>query len=190
MKTAGIKKLLFVSTLLVVLSGCTTGYQRLGPMTMTGGFKEVDLGKNVYRVYFGANGYTSRETCQTFWLYRCAELALEKGFDGFEIISDVRLSKAVSVEEAFGMPERLFEPAQYIPIIIPMDDSNKPFMEADILLLKGPIEPSPPRVFDASKLKEALEPHVREPIDKRKNVKPHIHDYLLPEGKLDEDQKV
>src|SRR5262249_23098684 len=36
------------------------------------------------------NGYTTRESVQVYWLYRCAELAIEKGFTGFEILSDMQ----------------------------------------------------------------------------------------------------
>lgn len=168
-----------------LLSGCATGYQKMTAFTITGGFREKDLGKNVWRVEFGGNGYTSIETAQCFWLYRCAELALEKGFDGFEILSDIRLTKAVDPHEAFGLPQPRFQKAQYyVPIMIPMNDSNKPHLLADILLLKAPVTAAPPRTFDAHKLKAALEPHVAEPMKSRGNVKPHIHEYLLPENKL------
>jgi hypothetical protein len=40
-------------------------------------------------VSFQGNGLTSQESVQTYWLYRCAGLALEKGFAGFEILSDM-----------------------------------------------------------------------------------------------------
>lgn len=175
--------LLLVSALL--LGGCATGYQKMTAFSITGGFVEKDLGKNVHRVEYGANGYTSFETAQCFWLYRCAELTLEKGFDGFEIISDIRLTRAVGPHEAFGVPEPAFKMAQYyVPIMIPMNDANKPHIRADILLLKGDFKAAPPKVFDARKLKAALDPHVADPIKSRGNVKPHIHDYLLPEGKI------
>lgn len=182
MKTIAIATSLLLG---VLLSGCATGYQKATAFTLTGGYQEKDLGQNVYRVTFGANGYTSQETTQSFWLYRCAQLTLEKGFDGFEILSDIRLVKAVSPYEAFGIQEPTFQPAQYYPVIVPMYDIAKPYIEADILLLKsGDFTASPPRIFDARKLISALEPHVAEPIKGRGNVKPHIHEYLMPEGKF------
>lgn len=183
------KKPIILTLLLVALlnaGGCATGYQKATAFSITGGFRETDLGRNVHRVSFSANGYTTAETAQCFWLYRCAELTLEKGFDGFEILSDIRLTRTVSPYEAFGLPEPKYHQAQYYPIFIPMETANKPYFEADILLLKGEdVRPSPPKVFDARALKAALEPHVAEPMKSRGNVKPHIHDYLLPEDKLD-----
>lgn len=178
----------FASLLLLasaaLISGCATGYQRMNAFTITGGFSDKDLGKNVWRVEFAANGNTTNETAQCFWLYRCAELTLEKGYDGFEILSDIRLVKAVSPYEAFGLEEPRFQNAQYVPIFIPMSDVNKPYIQADILLVKGSVDARPPKVFDAKQLKSALEPHVAEPIKSRGNVKAHVHEYLLPPNKL------
>lgn len=190
MKTVQIIKNVGIIGLVGIISGCATGYQQVTAMTITGGYDQKDLGRNVYRVSFGANGYTTRETTQSFWLYRCAELALEKGFDGFEIISDITLTQRVPIDEAFGLPGKRFELAQYVPIYIPMETAAKPYLEGDILLLKGEILAQPPRVFDARALIQAMDPYVREAIEKRKNVPSHIHEYLLPEGKLEQKQEV
>jgi len=58
----------------------------------TGGFDVQELRPDVFRVSFQGNGYTTRETVQVYWLYRCAQLAIEKGFNGFEILSDMQFS--------------------------------------------------------------------------------------------------
>lgn len=158
----------------------------MNAFTWTGGFSDQDLGKNVWRVEFSGNGYTTPETAQCFWLYRCAELTLEKGFDGFEILSDIRLVRSVSPHEAFGLDQPRFERAQYVPIFIPTSEAHKPYIQADILMLKGAVDVNPPRVFDARKLKAELEPHVAKPIKSRGNVEPHRHEYLLPPKKLDD----
>jgi hypothetical protein len=172
-----------ISRVLIVfclgLAGCATGYHKLTPLSLTGGFKEKDLGRNVWRVTFSANGYTTRETAQTFWLYRCSELALEKGFQGFEILSDIRLTQSVPADKVFGSDESEVQPAVFVPIMIPMDESYKPNIEGDIVLLKAPIKAHPPKVFNAAKLKAALQPHVEKPMKSGGNVKPHVHDYLL-----------
>ncbi|MFT3830099.1 MAG: hypothetical protein QM691_10390 [Opitutaceae bacterium] len=169
---------------LLLLNGCATGYGRLNAFSFTGGFSDKSLGKDVWRVEFSGNGYTTSETAQCFWLYRCAELTLEQGFDGFEILSDIRLTQKLPPEEVFGERDAV-RPAQYYPIFIPMDDSGKPYIQADIILRKGEINAAPPRVFDARKLKSALAPHVEGPIKSGGNVKAHIHDYLLPKEKLE-----
>lgn len=163
----------------ILLAGCATGYHKLTPLSLTGGFKEKDLGRNVWRVTFTANGYTTRETAQTFWLYRCSELALEKGFQGFEILSDIRLAQSVPPNKVLASDELDIQPAVFVPIMIPMDESYKPNIEGDVVLLKGPIKAHPPKVFDAAKLKAALQPHVEQPMKSGGNVKPHVHDYLL-----------
>ena len=178
------KKYPIIIALCALLIGCATGYHKLTPLSLTGGFKEKDLGRNVWRVTFSANGYTTRETAQCFWLYRCAELALQKGFQGFEILSDIRLAQSVPAEKAFRSDESDIQQAVFVPIMIPMDESYKPNIEADIVLLKGPIKAHPPKVFDAAKLKAALEPHLEKPMKSGGNVKPHVHDYLLPEHTL------
>ena len=74
-----------VILLAIVLSGCATGYQ---PYSITGGYKNQQVGPNRYYVEFYGNGNTNRDTVFAYWLYRCAELTQEKGFDYFIIVSD------------------------------------------------------------------------------------------------------
>jgi hypothetical protein len=168
----------------LTLTGCATPYQRMSAATISGGYVDQDLGREVIRVQFSANGFTTRETAQTFWLWRCAEVALEKHYDGFEILSDMRLVDAVPGVKARPETEAHSQTVAYVPIYVPNDDSNKPFLTGDIHLLKGPISTAPPKVFDARVLKEALAPYVLPILKDGGNVKPHIHEYLLPAGKL------
>ena len=69
-----------------VLVSCSTPYQQ---SSFTGGSDVKELRPDVYRVSFQGNGYTTRESVQVYWLYRSAQLAVEKGFAGFEILSDI-----------------------------------------------------------------------------------------------------
>src|SRR3569832_757783 len=78
---------LMLAAATAVLTSCATPYQQSG---LTGGAEVIELRPDVYRVAFRGNGYTTRETVQVYWLNRCAELAVEKGLAGFEILSDVR----------------------------------------------------------------------------------------------------
>ena len=55
----------------VSLASCATGYQQ---NSITGGFDTIELRPDVYRVSFQGNGFTTRETVQTYWLNRCAEI--------------------------------------------------------------------------------------------------------------------
>jgi hypothetical protein len=155
-----------------VLSGCATGYQ---PSGLTGGYSERHVAEDVYRISFGGNGYSTRETAQTYWLYRASEFTLEKGFDGFEIISPISLGQVR--DSSPYMKTRMI----FIPMPMPMDQSHKPYFEADIRLLRAPFAANPPKVFDARSLKSELEQYVKgEKKCNSQNVCPHIKKYLQP----------
>src|ERR1700754_3966460 len=80
-------RIFMMAAMAVTLASCSTPYQRTG---LTGGSDFKELRPDVYRVSFQGNGYTTKESVQVYWLYRCAELAIEKGFTGFEILSDMQ----------------------------------------------------------------------------------------------------
>ena len=180
------KPMAFLLCAFLVLAGCATGY---GPASgsITGGHSVKHLEDNIYRVAFYGNGYTTVETVQTYWLYKCTEVTMEYGFDGFEILSDIRLTRNYPVEEFFR-GENPYKKAQMI--FVPMDVAPKPELVGDIRLLKAPFEAKPPKVFDALKLQLALDPYVYPPKEERcsmGNVCEHVHKYLHPEGKFDSD---
>jgi hypothetical protein len=88
---------------------------------------------------------------------------LSHGYDGFRIVSAVTPPAS--------------ERATELPINYGL--SGKPELTATIQLLKNPIEPAPPYVFDAATLKATLEPLVKGPLCDG-NVCPHVHRYLTP----------
>jgi hypothetical protein len=164
------------------LTGCL-GPTKYADEGWTGGYKQTQLEPGIWRVSFFGNGFTTAETVQTFWLYRCAEVALENGADGFEVVSDIHL---VSLKSApAGRPQLI--PVHggggggfvYVPMYVP--DTPKPSLEADIKLVKGPFKADPPRVFDAAALKAVLEPIVKGKLCDG-NVCPHAHHYLKPQS--------
>ncbi|HWA64090.1 MAG TPA: hypothetical protein VG939_22165 [Caulobacteraceae bacterium] len=159
--------LLVVGLAAGLLASCATTYDKEG---WTGGFSEQQLGPARWRVVFSANGYTSRETAQTYWLYRCAQLTLEKNYTAFRVVTPMPLISAPRrTAPASGLTR-----AQYdLPA-----DHTKPWLGGEIELLRGRIEAAPPHVFDAAALKAALEPHVNGPKCGG-NVCPHLHDYLF-----------
>jgi hypothetical protein len=158
------RKLLLMLVLLAA-AGCATGYQE---RNITGGYEETEVRAGVWRVVFAGNGYVTRETVQTYWLYRCAELTLAKGYDGFEVISGVDLASLPAAEGE----------GRLVPVQAPLVE--KPFMAGTIKLAKAPLIARPPRLFDARKLKEKLEPLVKGKAC-GSNVCPHFHGYLLPD---------
>ena len=80
---------LMLTAAAVTLVSCATPYQESG---FTGGAYVKELRPDVFRVSFGGNGFTTKESVQVYWLKRCADLAVEKGFTGFEILSDMQFS--------------------------------------------------------------------------------------------------
>ena len=73
----------FFSTL--YFSACATSY---GPRNALGGYEESDVGKDLIEVRFYGNQHTTADKTIQLLLYRCAELALERGFDSFVVIQD------------------------------------------------------------------------------------------------------
>jgi len=220
-------RVLLVAAVAVSLASCATPYAQQG---FTGGFDVQELRPDVFRVSFQGNGYTTRETVQVYWLYRCAQLAIEKGFNGFEILSDMqfsmrrpaaddrqgprlgssRLSSAVASlrtsipvsedevsQAAAWRPEgdlasRSVEPIRMArgggaPIFIYTGGGAaipKPAIEGDGNFLSTPVVSAPPKVFNARELLSQLGPLVKAEKCGVGNVCPHVHEYLLPKGKL------
>jgi hypothetical protein len=72
--------------LLTALTGCTTPtpYQPLSAKAQAaGGYSDQRIENNRFRVTFSGNTMTSRETVETFLLYRAAELTTAQGYDWF-----------------------------------------------------------------------------------------------------------
>ncbi|NGY03521.1 energy transducer TonB [Solimonas terrae] len=70
-----------ILSLLLALCSCATPYQKQGILNLAGGgFGEKAITDHKYWVYFNGNGYAQKEHVLNLWLYRCAELTLEKGF--------------------------------------------------------------------------------------------------------------
>ncbi|MCZ6644745.1 MAG: hypothetical protein O7B79_00755 [SAR324 cluster bacterium] len=79
---------------IALLSACTpepTPYQPLGEQ---GGYEETRLQKNVYRVSFKANPYTSETDVLDYLYLRSAELTRQAGFSHFLIVQDVGKTQA------------------------------------------------------------------------------------------------
>ena len=82
------------SAAILFLSGCATPYQ---PMSALGGYREVQLAPNIYRVMFFGNGYTNGELAIEYALRRCAELTQQNGYRYFGILGVADLSTQSSV---------------------------------------------------------------------------------------------
>jgi len=77
-----------ISGCLLLLAGCQTAtpYQPLTRNARTGGgYTDQQIEPNRFRVTFAGNAMTSRETVETYLLYRAAQLTVDRGFDWFEM---------------------------------------------------------------------------------------------------------
>lgn len=77
------KRKLFIIVIVLLFSGCSTSYQSKG---FSGGYSEIQLDEDVFKVTFNGNGYTGREKAADFTLLRSAELTLQNGYAYFVIV--------------------------------------------------------------------------------------------------------
>jgi hypothetical protein len=209
-------RLLILAATAITLVSCATPYQENG---LTGGAEVKELRPDVFRVAFGGNGFTTRESVQVYWLKRCADLAIEKGFTGFEILSDMQFAMRrpstndprtprlksslaslnteipVSRDETadfsawrqYDSPaSRSDQPTRIAAAVFIYGGGGsvpKPVLEGDVHLLRGPVEPTPPKLFNAATLLAQLDPLIKGEKCNG-NICPHVHEYLLPKGKL------
>mgnify|MGYP003656593993 FL=1 len=74
----------------IILASACTPYQQnsgLAGFIGGGGFNEIQLSSDVYRVTFQGNKYTAEQRAKDFTLLRCAELALENGYSYFRLVN-------------------------------------------------------------------------------------------------------
>jgi hypothetical protein len=168
-------KALAIALAAIVAAACTTPYQKMG---MTGGYEEKRLENGDWQIYFLGNGFTTPETVQTMWLYRCTLLTLEKGFQGFEIVTPMQLSglklRRVQLAQSSMMPDIIGQ------TVGNMAAAQTPRLQGTIRLLNAPFTPVPGKVFDAAALKAILEPLVTKLCNG--NVCRHDHYYLRATG--------
>jgi hypothetical protein len=167
------------------LAGCGGSATQYAMESRAGGYNQEQIRPGIWRVSFFGNSYTTPETVQTFWLYRCAELALDNDADGFEIISDLHLAalRTGARDEAQRIPVHggggvIFVPIPNYTPDYDAIDSTKPVLEAEIRFLKRPFSAHAPKTFDAAKLKASLEPLVKGKLCDSGNVCHHAHGYL------------
>ena len=80
------RRLVVVASVVIwitLLASCATKYH---PNGYTGGFSETRVDSNTFTVHFRGNGYTGRDTVETYLMYRCAELTTTSGYDYFVIV--------------------------------------------------------------------------------------------------------
>ena len=78
-------KTVLVLLLCLGLVGCATGYARRG---WTGGYSDMKIQDDVFRVAFSGNAYIGRGRVEDYTLLRSAEVTLENGYKYFIIIDE------------------------------------------------------------------------------------------------------
>jgi hypothetical protein len=170
--------LCIVLALSTLLTGCA--YSKLDneryryhPMGWGGGHEVKAVSADVYSVVYAGTNHPSWETVQTFWLYRAATLAREKGVWGFQILS---LNPALS-------SGKYINPKATSPcdIVATFGNFNYPSYRGTIRLVSEPSLATSTQSYSASLLLAAIEPYVtgseRCPTG---NVIPHEKPYLVP----------
>ena len=98
--------LLLVGPALLALMACETAtpYQpQMHGNQVSGGYRDQQLEANRFRVTFNGNSMTSRDTVETYLLYRAAELTLQQGYDWF-MMADRQTDRKSStyIDRPFG----------------------------------------------------------------------------------------
>ncbi len=84
MRSSMLKFVVLLCTGLVLASCVTPGlYQRADVRAGRAGYAETRFSEAAWRVEFVGDDFTSRETVETYLLYRSAELTVENGYDWF-----------------------------------------------------------------------------------------------------------
>lgn len=134
------------------------------------GYEHQKLEETRYRILFRGNSFTSRQTVEDYLLFRAAELTLEQGFDGFEVVT--RATDETKQTQSFHTPSHYRFSYRYYRLAWsdwgpPMDadtiTSSRFEASAEIILFKGTREKSA-NVYDAKQLIENLSPRIKRPV--------------------------
>ena len=159
-------KILLIIISLFFLASCATSYQKL---SLTGGYKDMQLQENVYKVIFKGNTRISKETVKNYALYRCAEVTLENAYDYFIILEDEGYDKIVywqnqtrakTTKTGRTYKTRIYGGQTHTAI--------KPRAVLVIQCFKGQKPKDNSRAFNAKELIKYLEPFIKKNIQKKK----------------------
>lgn len=188
------KTLLAASAFAVLgLSACAvtpTPYQpiNLPGANASGGFSELRLEQNRFRVNFSGNTYTERQTVENYLLLRAAELTVSQGYDWFTAVERDTERSTRYRDTGFG-GSRFggfggfgyggFYPSYryygrygwspfYDPFLWDRDvdirEINRYQATTEIVMGRGPQPANDPRVFNAREVVANLAPIARAPV--------------------------
>jgi hypothetical protein len=111
-------RLIALAFTLSILAGCATPYQSFG---FGGGYKDTRIDDETYRVQFSGNGYATRDRVHKFFMYRCAELTKQAGFQYFMIVPASTVGdngSRASVVRSSGFDHSQMRKVHSVPIFI------------------------------------------------------------------------
>lgn len=162
--------------LVLILNACATPtpYQVGGEDKL--GYRDLKLQENRYRIAFHGNSLTSRETVETYLLYRAAELTLANGMDYFLIqdqdtdIQKTYLSTPPRFSAVYGFgPRRRGYPYYafgYNWAQPSVSESTRYAAIAYVYMKKGKAPEEDLNAFDAREVIKNLESKIKRPKEK------------------------
>lgn len=110
-----------VLVLAVMVGGCAlTGATAYQPAGADGGYTELQLAPDMFRVAFQGNPYTSQERVADMALLRAADLALARGAPYFVVINQLRQSRSLPNPPVVTIPYASYGHAFWGPANSPM----------------------------------------------------------------------
>jgi hypothetical protein len=178
---------------IVSACGTATPYQPNIPGQATsGGYSEIRVEPNRWRITFAGNSLTSRETVEAYLLFRSAQLTTEQGYDWFQIVDKNTENKGYTYVEPNGFYSpwyggygywrpywryyghgygwRTWDPFWGDPFwadSVDIRTVDKYEATAEVVMAKGPKPADNPRAFDAHQVIANLQPHIIYPEVKK-----------------------
>ncbi len=85
-KATALAGLLLAATALTACATATPYQPNMPGQQASGGFSDMRIESDRYRVNFAGNSLTSRDTVERYLLYRAAELTVQEGYDWFSVV--------------------------------------------------------------------------------------------------------
>ena len=105
-RSAGIALAIVLAAGLAACATPTPYQPNIAGQKTSGGYSEVRIEPDRFRVNFAGNTLTSRETVEGYLLFRAAELTVQNGADWFEIVT----SNTDKQTRAYVQPDPLYSP--------------------------------------------------------------------------------
>ena len=162
--------------LITMLHGCAAPYVPSGVAGgyLTPGYKERELTENEYVVSFFGNRNTPEQQVWNYWVYRCAELTLEKDFAYFKITpTDEHAKNRINSDEGlveFSMlsqNESIDDSISGLrPVYYLITSATTYHSNGIVTMYKNPIPEDAGLILDAKIIIDELEPYVASGGDK------------------------